>query len=114
MIARTTIFALTIAAVQGAAPAFAAGPDFTRFLSSASGAAGLAAAMATLGACDTVPEWSLYYDEEIGADNPNHLYVGCQYDPDWEEGDELYDKGVVAKFQEFEGVMYLESLTQLP
>lgn len=114
MIGKTTIFAIAVAGVQMAGPAFAAEPDFKRFLTSASGAAGLAAAMATLGDCDTLPEWSLYYDEQLGAENPNHVYVGCQYDPDWEEGNELYDKGVVAKFQEFEGVMYLESLTQLP
>jgi len=115
MILRSLCFALTAAAVlQFSAPAGAAEPDFRKILSSPSGAAGLAAAISSLGACDTTPEWALSYDPDIDAENPNHIYVGCQYDPDWEEGTELYDKGVLAKFFEAEGVFYLESLTQLP
>lgn len=95
-------------------PAFAADVDFQRFMSSASGAAGLSAAISSLGACATTPSWELGYDPEIDGENPNHVYVGCQYDPDWEEGDELYDKGVLAKFTELEGGLFLESLTPLP
>ncbi|MCX2722146.1 hypothetical protein [Roseibium salinum] len=83
-------------------------------MSSATGAAGLSAAISSLGACDTTPVWSLSYDPDIGAENPNHVYVGCQYDPDWEEGDELYDKGILARFVDLDGTLYLESLTQLP
>ncbi|WP_428650175.1 hypothetical protein [Roseibium sp.] len=83
-------------------------------MASPSGAAGLSAAISSLGACATTPAWSLSYDPDIGADNPNHVYVGCQYDPEWEEGDDLYDKGILAKFVDYEGVLFLQSLTQLP
>ncbi len=96
------------------APVLAADVDFGRFMASPSGAAGLSAAISSLGACDTRPVWSLSYDPDIDGDNPNHVYVGCQYDPEWEEGDDLYDKGILAKFFELDGVLTLDSLTQLP
>ncbi|MBN9671272.1 hypothetical protein [Roseibium aggregatum] len=115
MIPRSLSLALFVAAILPVSgPAGATEPDFKKILSSASGAAGLAAAISSLGACDTTPEWALSYDPEIDAENPNHVYVGCQYDPDWEEGSELYDKGVLAKFFEAEGGYFLESLTYLP
>ncbi|MEM9631028.1 MAG: hypothetical protein AAGA50_06870 [Pseudomonadota bacterium] len=95
-------------------PAKAADPDFKAILSSPSGAAGLSAAISSLGRCDTKPEWAISYDPDIDKENPNHVYVGCQFDPDWEEGNDLYDKGVLAKFIEADGVYYLESLTSLP
>lgn len=106
--------AAMLTAFLSAAPVHAADVDFERFMSSPSGAAGLSAAISSLGECDTRPAWSLSFDPDIDRDNPNHVYVGCQYDPEWEEGDDLYDKGILAKFLELEGVLTLESLTQLP
>ncbi|MES0882813.1 hypothetical protein [Roseibium sp. SCP14] len=105
---------LALALIGASSPAFATDPDFKAILSSPSGASGLAAAISSLGQCNTKPEWTISYDPDTDKENPNHVYVGCQYDPDWEEGNDLYDKGVLAKFIEAEGVYYLESLTSLP
>lgn len=114
MFSRSIHVLFAIAVIGASSPAIAADPDFKAILSSPSGAAGLAAAISSLGQCDTKPEWTISYDPDIDKENPNHVYVGCQYDPDWEEGNDLYDKGVLAKFIEAEGVYLLESLTLLP
>ena len=105
-----------VAAVFGlnAAPALSAEPDFSRFMASASGAAGLSATIGSLGHCATPPQWSLSYDPDIDGENPDHIYVGCQYEPGGEEAGTLYDKGILAKFVNYDGILYLESLTQLP
>lgn len=100
--------------VTSAGSALAAEPDFSRFMASPSGAAGLSAAIGSLGPCATTPQWSLGFDPDLDKENPNHVYVGCQYDPGGDEAGELYDKGVLAKFVDYGGVLYLESLTQLP
>ncbi|WP_346894718.1 hypothetical protein [uncultured Roseibium sp.] len=92
----------------------AADVDFTRFLATPAGASGIAAAVAGLGHCDTPLSWGYAYDESLDRENTDHLFVACQFDPDWEEGDELYDKSVIAKFMFLEGEPSLESLSYLP
>ncbi|MCK7615663.1 hypothetical protein [Roseibium sediminicola] len=114
MILQRLMFTVPVVMLCSTFPAGAADVDFARFMASASGAAGLSAAISSLGQCDTAPQWAISYDPEIDGDNPNHVYVGCQYDPDWEEGTDLYDKGILAKFVESEQGPVLVSLTQLP
>ncbi|MEP0232927.1 hypothetical protein [Roseibium sp.] len=96
--------------LSGAAKA--ADVDFTRFLASSSGAAGVAAAVAGLGHCDTPLSWEYAHDENLGKVNPDHLLVACQYkDPDDEE---FYDKSVTARFMFWDGDPVLDSLNYLP
>ncbi|WP_417680501.1 hypothetical protein [Roseibium sp.] len=97
-----------------AGQAQAADVDFARFLATPAGASGVAAAVAGLGKCDTPLSWGYAYDEALDRENTDHLFAACQFDPDWEEGEELYDKSVIAKFMFLEGQPYLESLTYLP
>ncbi|WP_417689902.1 hypothetical protein [Roseibium sp.] len=86
--------------------------DFKRFLASPAGAAGVAAAVAGLGQCDTELWWGISYDEAMGKENPDHLFVSCQY---YDKEDEtMYDKSVVAKFLFWDDKPVLESLTYLP
>lgn len=113
MISRAFAVAAMVLGVSSG-PVLAAEPDFARFMASPSGAAGLSAAIGSLGPCATPPQWSLGFDPDLDKENPNHVYVGCQYDPGGEDAGELYDKGVLAKFVNYGGVLYLESLTQLP
>lgn len=111
---KSTAVAGSLLLTMLAGHAQAADVDFTRFLATPAGASGMAAAVAGLGKCDTPLSWGYSYDEALGRENKDHLFVACQYDPDWEEGDELYDKSVIAKFMFLEGRPSLESLTYLP
>ncbi len=101
---------LAVISVTGAAQA--QDVDFKRFLSSPAGAAGVAAAVAGLGKCDTELWWGLSYDETIERENPDHLFVACQYYD--KEDESMYDKSVVAKFMFWDGKPVLDSLTYLP
>ncbi|WP_150525903.1 hypothetical protein [Roseibium sediminis] len=95
-----------------AAPAAAEGVDFGRFLTTASGASGVAAALAGLGSCDTEIWHGYAYDEATGAENKDHLYFACQYFD--KEDEQMYDKSVVAKFMFWDKKAVLDSLTYLP
>lgn len=99
-------------ALMASGPARAADVDFARFLATPAGAAGVAAAVAGLGRCDSALAWGFAHDEATGAENRDHLFVGCQYE---DAGDgEMYDKSVVAKFRFPDGRPELDSLTYLP
>ena len=104
--------AFCASAVLATGSAQAQDVDFKRFLSSSAGAAGVAAAVAGLGQCDTELWWGISYDEAIGTENPDHLFVSCQYYD--KEDESMYDKSVVAKFMFWDGKPTLESLTYLP
>ncbi|MBO0344927.1 hypothetical protein [Roseibium limicola] len=111
-----TFAASTLAAAMlllPATPAQAEGVvDFNRFLATPAGAAGLAAAVVGLGHCDTPLSWGAAWDDEIGDENNDHLFVACQYIDASDE--EMYDKSVVAKFNFWDGKPTLASLTYLP
>ncbi|GGB59191.1 hypothetical protein GCM10011316_34040 [Roseibium aquae] len=94
------------------APASAEDVDFGRFLTTASGASGVAAALAGLGTCDTEIWHGYAYDEAAGTENKDHLFFACQYLD--KEDEQMYDKSVVAKFQFWDNKAVLESLTYLP
>lgn len=92
--------------------AHAADVDFARFLATPAGAAGVAAAVAGLGQCDSPISWDYAFDPETDRQNSDHLYLICQhYD---EDDEEMYDKGVIAKFLFWNDQPHLESLTYLP
>lgn len=86
--------------------------DLARFLASPAGAAGVAAAVAGLGQCDTPMSWSPGFDPANGEPDPNSIMVACQYKDMQDE--EFYDKSVVAKFQFWDGAPFLQRLTYLP
>ena len=86
--------------------------DFARFLASPAGAAGVAAAVAGLGQCDTPMSWSPGFDPSNGEPDPDAIMVACQ-DKDVEE-DDFFNKSVVAKFEFWGGVPFLQGLTYLP
>jgi len=86
--------------------------DFARFLASPAGAAGVAAAVAGLGHCDTPISWSPGFDPSNGEADPDSIMIACQY-KDMED-EEFYDKSVVAKFQFWDGMPVLQGLDYLP
>ncbi|EFO30671.1 conserved hypothetical protein [Roseibium sp. TrichSKD4] len=98
--------------VLAVAPLAAQDVDFGRFLTTASGVSGVAAALTGLGTCDTEIWHGYAYDEATGSENKDHLYFACQYYD--KEDEQMYDKSVVAKFQFWDKKAVLESLTYLP
>ncbi len=110
---KMTLSISLMAGVLAAGPAVADDVDLKRFLSTSAGASGVAAAVAGLGQCDSELWWGIAYDPELDNDNPDHLFVACQY-KDQDDG-EMYDKSVVAKFLFLEGKpLNLQSLIYLP
>lgn len=103
---------LAFAAVFSTEAARADSVDFARFLASPAGAAGVAAAVAGLGHCDTPLTWSAGMDPFNGNPDPDAIMVGCEYRD--VEDEEFYGKSVVAKFQFWNGTPVLEGLTYLP
>jgi len=108
----TGYLAIGLAAMASISTARAETIDFARFLASPGGAAGVAAAVAGLGQCDTPMSWSPGFDPSNGNADPDSIMVACQY-KDMED-EEFYDKSVVAKFQFWDGVPFLQELTYLP
>ncbi|MEJ8475490.1 hypothetical protein [Roseibium algae] len=108
--AKYALFGFAAACLSSAAQAESV--DFERFLSSPAGAAGIAAAVAGLGECDTPLNWAPGFDPMNGTLDPNAVSVSCQYkDIDDEE---FYDKSVTAKFHFWDETPTLDSLVYLP
>ena len=117
MTIRKAIFAAVTLLAAGSTftgPALAdtARVDFVRFLSTPAGAAGVAAAVAGLGTCDTPINWEYGYDEELGKVSADVLFLGCTETIDGE--DDPFEKSVVAKFMFLDGKPSLVSLQYLP
>jgi hypothetical protein len=108
----TGYLAIGLAAMTSISTARADTVDFARFLASPAGAAGVAAAVAGLGQCDTPMSWSPGFDLSSGDPDPDSIMVACQYQD--MDDEEFYDKGVVARFQFWDGNPVLRDLTYLP
>ncbi|WP_340159919.1 hypothetical protein [uncultured Hoeflea sp.] len=104
--------AIGLAAMVSVSTARAETVDFARFLASPAGAAGIAAAVAGLGQCDTPLSWSQGFNPSNGDPDPDSLMVACQYQD--LDDEEFYDKSVVARFQFWDGMPVLQELTYLP
>ncbi|WP_420408826.1 hypothetical protein [Hoeflea sp.] len=104
--------ALGLAAAASTSTARAETIDFARFLASPAGAAGIAAAVAGLGRCDTPLSWSPGFDPSNGEPDPDAVMVACQYQD--MDDEEFYEKSVVARFQFWDGTPVLQELTYLP
>ncbi|WP_321502690.1 hypothetical protein [Breoghania sp.] len=98
--------------LKGTASAATAQVDFKRFLSTPAGAAGVAAAVAGLGTCDTPINWEYGFDETLGDVSTDVLFLGCTETIDGE--DDPFEKSVVAKFMFLDGKPSLVSLQYLP
>jgi len=104
--------ALGLAAMVSISTARAETIDFARFLASPAGAAGVAAAVAGLGQCDTPLSWSPGFNPSNGDPDLDSFMVACQYQD--MDDEEFYDKSVVARFQFWDGKPVLQELTYLP
>lgn len=105
-------FLLGLAVMAFVPAARAQSVDFQRFLASPAGAAGIAAAVAGLGQCDTPLSWSPGFDPSNGDPDPEAIMVSCQYQD--VDDEEFYDKSVIAKFAFWDGTPVLQKLTYLP
>lgn len=108
----TGYLAIGLAAMVSISTSRADAVDFARFLASPAGAAGVAAAVAGLGQCDTPMSWSPGFDPSNGDPDSDSIMVACQYQD--MDDEEFYDKGVVARFQFWDGTPVLQDLTYLP